>query len=155
MIQGSYNGKGRKIAIVISRFNEFITDSLNSGAKDTLERNAVSRNDIVEVRVPGALEIPLAVKELVLSKKYNAIIALGAVIRGATAHFDYVAGFTSTAISQIGLDHNIPVLNGVLTVDNIEQAIERSGSKAGNKGSECALAALEMCDIVDQIRKLS
>ena len=155
MIQGSYSGKGKKIAIVISRFNEFVTDSLSSGARDILIRNGVKENDIIEVRVPGALEIPLAVKELASQKKYHAIIALGAVIRGATAHFDYVAGFTSNAISQIGLDNNLPVLNGVLTVDSIEQAIERSGSKAGNKGSECALAALEMTDIIDQIRKLN
>ncbi len=150
-IKGNFKTDNKKIGIVVGRFNNFVSESLLSGAIDCLVRHGINENDITVAHVPGALEIPLITKKMAESKKYDAIIALGAVIRGATSHFDYVAGFSSNGIAQIGLDYNLPVLNGILTVENIEQAIERSGTKAGNKGWDCAMAAIEMISLMDQL----
>lgn len=150
-IKGKFNGSGKKIAIVVGRFNEFVNEALLSGAKDALIRNDVNKSDITVIRVPGALEIPVVAKKCAESKKFDGIIALGSVIRGATAHFDYVSSFSSNATAQVGVDYGIPVMNGILTVDTIEQAIERSGTKAGNKGWDCAMGVLEMISVLDQI----
>ena len=150
-IIGTFNGKGKRIAIIVGRFNEFVNESLLAGAKDALIRNAVSEQDITVIRVPGALEIPVIAKKCAESGTYDGIIALGAVIRGATAHFDYVSGFSANATAQVGVDTGIPVMNGILTVDTIEQAIERSGTKAGNKGWDCAMGVLEMISVLEQL----
>jgi len=139
---------GAKFGIVISRFNSFLVESLLSGAVDTLLRSGGKEQDIEIVRVPGAVEIPLAAKRMAASKKYDAIIALGAVIRGGTPHFDFVANENSKGLAQVCLEYDIPVAFGVLTVDTIEQAIERSGTKAGNKGTEAALSAIEMVNVL-------
>jgi 6,7-dimethyl-8-ribityllumazine synthase len=137
-----------KFGIVISRFNSFLVESLLSGAIDTLLRHGAKEEDIQIVRVPGAVEIPLAAKRMAASKKYDAIIALGAVIRGGTPHFDFVANENSKGLAQVCMDYDLPVAFGVLTVDTIEQAIERSGTKAGNKGTEAALSAIEMVNLL-------
>lgn len=150
-IKGKFNGSGKKVAIIIGRFNEFVNEALLSGAKDALTRNDVNESDITIIRVPGALEIPMVAKKCAEAKKYDGIIALGSVIRGATAHFEYVSGFSANATAQIGVDFGIPVMNGILTVDTIEQAIERSGTKAGNKGWDCAMGVLEMMSVLDQL----
>ncbi len=147
-IEGNYKGEGLKIAIVASRFNEFITSKLISGAEDCLVRHGVSGNDITLVWVPGAFEIPIAAKKLASSGKYDAVIALGAVIRGATSHYDYVCAEVSKGIAQVGMETGVPVLFGVVTTDTIEQAIERAGTKAGNKGTDCAMGALEMANLL-------
>ncbi len=151
IIKGSFDGNNKKVGIVVGRFNHFVSDSLVEGAVDCLLRHNVKDENITIVHVPGAFEIPLAIKKMAKSVKYDSIIALGAVIRGATSHFEYVAGFSSNGTAQIGLEHEIPVLNGILTVENIEQAIERSGTKAGNKGWDCAMAALEMMSLLEVI----
>ena len=151
-VKGSFEGKNKKVGIVMGRFNHFVSESLVDGAVDCLQRHGVNDKDITVVHVPGAFEIPLAIKKMAETKKYDAVIALGAVIRGATSHYDFVAGFSSNGSAQVGLDYGIPVLNGILTVENIEQAIERAGTKAGNKGWDCALAALEMINVLDQIK---
>jgi len=137
-----------KFGIVISRFNSFIVESLLSGAVDTILRHGGKEEDIEIVRVPGAVEIPLAAKRMAASKKYDAIIALGAVIRGGTPHFEFVASENSKGLAQVCMDYDLPVAFGVLTVDTIEQAIERSGTKAGNKGTEAALSAIEMVNVL-------
>ncbi|MCN4144640.1 MAG: 6,7-dimethyl-8-ribityllumazine synthase [Thiohalomonas sp.] len=137
-----------KFAIVISRFNSFLVESLLSGAVDTILRHGGKEEDIEILRVPGAVEIPLAAKRMAASKKYDAIIALGAVIRGATPHFEFVANENSKGLAQVCMDYDLPVAFGVLTVDTIEQAIERSGTKAGNKGTEAALSAIEMVNVL-------
>lgn len=137
-----------KFGIVISRFNSFLVESLLSGALDTLLRHGCKEKDIEIVRVPGAVEIPLAAKRMAASKKYDAIIALGAVIRGGTPHFEFVANENSKGLAQVCMDYDLPVAFGVLTVDTIEQAIERSGTKAGNKGTEAALSAIEMVNVL-------
>ena len=142
-------------AIVVSRFNSFITESLLAGALDTLKRHGVSEQNITVVRVPGAYEIPLAVQRLATAKKYHALIALGAVIRGGTPHFDYVASECVKGIAGIALKQDIPIALGVLTVDSIEQAIERAGTKAGNKGTEAALSALEMVSLFHELSSLT
>ncbi|MCE9499568.1 MAG: 6,7-dimethyl-8-ribityllumazine synthase [Leptospira sp.] len=149
-IKGNMSGEGQKHAIIVARFNEFITDSLLKGALDSLGRHGVSENDITIVRVPGAYEIPVTADRLARSKKYDSIICLGAVIRGATAHFDYVAN-EAAKVGGIALQHGIPVIFGVLTTDTIEQAVERAGTKAGNKGSESASTAIEMINLFKQI----
>jgi 6,7-dimethyl-8-ribityllumazine synthase len=141
-----------RFAIVLSRFNEVIGKSLLEGAEDVLRRHGVSDDHITVVRVPGAFEIPLAAQELAKSGKYSAIVCLGAVIRGATSHYDYVAGQMAAGIAQVGLSTGVPIGFGVLTTDTIEQAVERAGSKAGNKGADAALAALEMADLLKKIR---
>ena len=144
-------GKSPKIAIVASRFNDFIVGRLVEGCVDGLKRHGVQDDCITIAKVPGAFEIPLIAKKLAESKKYDAVIALGAVIRGSTTHYDYVCNEVSKGIASVSLATGIPVLFGVLTTENIEQAIERSGSKAGNKGTECALGALEMINVLGKI----
>ena len=150
-IQGKLIGKGMKIGIVLARFNEFIGSKLLSGAEDALIRHGVDEDDIEVAWVPGAYEIPLVAKKLATSEKYDAVICLGAVIKGNTPHFDYVSAEISKGIAQVGLLSEVPVIFGVLTVDNIEQAIERAGTKAGNKGSEAANSAIEMVNLLNQI----
>ena len=137
-----------KFGIVISRFNSFLVESLLSGAVDTILRHGGKEDDIEIIRVPGAVEIPLAAKRMAASKKYDAIIALGAVIRGGTPHFEFVASENSKGLAQVCMEYDLPVAFGVLTVDTIEQAIERSGTKAGNKGTEAALSAIEMVNLL-------
>ncbi|MCD7958535.1 MAG: 6,7-dimethyl-8-ribityllumazine synthase [Ruminococcus sp.] len=151
VLEGMYEGKGIKVAIVASRFNEFITIKLVGGAEDCLLRHGTSADDITLAWVPGAFEIPLTAKKLALSGKYDAIICVGAVIRGATSHYDYVCSEVSKGIAQVGLDTGIPVLFGVLTTDTIEQAVERAGTKAGNKGYDCAMSALEQVSLFQKI----
>lgn len=150
-IRGRLNGQDMRFGIVVSHFNEIITKSLLAGALDALQRHGVKSSDITLVWVPGAFEIPLAAQQMAQSKKYDAIICLGAVIRGSTAHFDFVAGQAASGIARIALDFNIPVIFGVTTPDTIEQAFERAGSKAGNKGYDSAVAAIEMVDIMKRI----
>ncbi len=144
--------EGAKIALVAARFNEFITSKLISGAIDGLKRHGVEDDDISLAWVPGAFEIPIIAKNLALSKKYDAVICLGAVIRGATTHYDYVCNEVSKGIAHIALETNVPILFGILTTENIEQAIERAGTKAGNKGYDCALSAIEMINLLKNIK---
>lgn len=152
-IEGAFASPKAQFAIVISRFNSFICESLLEGAIDTLKRTGqLSDENITVVRCPGAFEIPLVTKQVAKTGKYDAIIALGAVIRGGTPHFDYVAGECTKGVAQVGLEYDIPIAFGVLTVDTIEQAIERAGTKAGNKGAEAALSALEMVNLLSQIK---
>jgi 6,7-dimethyl-8-ribityllumazine synthase len=148
VFEGKLDGKGLKFAIVVSRFNEFITGKLLSGALDGLIRHGVANVDIDTVWVPGALEIPLLAKKLAMSDKYNAIITLGTVIRGATTHYDYVCNEVAKGVASLTLQHEIPIIFGVLTTENIEQAIERAGTKAGNKGYEAAVSAVEMANLI-------
>ena len=150
-IEGNLKADGKKFAIVVSRFNSFISEKLLDGALDSLVRSGASGDDIDVVRVPGAFEIPLIAKRLAGSQKYNAVIVLGAVIRGATPHFDVVVNEVSKGTAQAGLETGVPVLFGVLTTETIEQAIERSGTKAGNKGAEVAVAAIEMANLIDSL----
>lgn len=147
VFEGNFDGKGLKIAIVASRFNEFITKELIGGAEDTLLRHNVNTDDIDLYRVPGAFEIPSVCNKIAKSGKYDAVITLGAVIRGSTPHFDYVAAEVSKGVASVSMQYNIPVIFGVLTTDTIEQAVERAGTKAGNKGSDAAMAALEMINL--------
>lgn len=140
-----------KIAIVASRFNEFIVSKLIEGARDGLIRHDIDEDDITLAWVPGAFEIPVIAKKLAESKKYDAIICVGAVIRGSTSHYDYVCAEVSKGVAQVSMSAGIPVMFGILTTDTIEQAIERSGTKAGNKGYECALGAIEMVNLSRQI----
>ena len=149
--EGKFNGKGIKIGIVAGRFNEFITSKLVGGAVDVLKRNDVNDEDIDIAWVPGAFEIPLITKNMAESKKYDAIITLGAVIKGSTPHFDYVCAEVSKGVAQISLQTGLPIMFGVLTTNNIEEAIERAGTKAGNKGSDVAFGALEMIDLIKNI----
>ncbi|ELR65217.1 6,7-dimethyl-8-ribityllumazine synthase [Photobacterium marinum] len=152
VIEGAIAAPNAKVAIVIARFNSFINESLLSGALDALKRQGqVSDDNITVVRCPGAYELPLVTQQVAKSDRYDAIVALGSVIRGGTPHFDYVAGECTKGLSQIALEYNTPVAFGVLTVDSIEQAIERAGTKAGNKGAEAALSALEMVNVLSQI----
>lgn len=146
--QADLIGKGLKIGIVVGRFNEFISSKLLGGAIDALVRHGVSESDIEVTWVPGSFEIPLIAKAMVQSNKFNAIICLGAVIRGSTPHFDYVSGEMSKGIARVSLDSSLPVIFGVLTTDNIEQAIERAGTKAGNKGYDAAVTAIEMANLM-------
>ena len=150
-LEGHLQGKGRKIGIVVARFNSFISERLLEGAIDSLVRSGVATEDIVVARVPGAYEIPLIAQKMARSGRHDAGICLGAVIRGATPHFDFVAGEVAKGTAQVMLDAGIPVLFGVLTTETIEQAIERAGTKAGNKGSDVAIAALEMINLLDQV----
>ncbi len=152
VVEGKLSAEGLRFAIIVGRFNDFIGGRLLDGAMDALIRHGCSDDRIVVVRVPGAFEIPLAAKKLVQSGgNYDAVICLGAVIRGATPHFDYVAAEVSKGIAAVALDSNVPVTFGVLTTDNLEQAIERAGSKAGNKGWEAAMAAIEMANLFKAI----
>ena len=149
--EGNLLGTGKKFAIIGSRFNEFITSKLIGGAEDCLLRHDVKQEDITVIWVPGAYEIPLIAKKAALSGRYDAVICVGAVIRGATTHYDYVCSEVSKGIANVGLESEIPVMFGVITTENIEQAIERAGSKAGNKGYDCALGAIEMINLIKNI----
>ncbi len=146
--EGELIGKGLKFGIVVSRFNEFITNKLLEGAQDALLRHDVSLEDIDIAWVPGAFEIPLVARELAQTKRYNAIICLGAVIRGATPHFEYVAAEVSKGVAKVGLETGLPVIYGVITADTLEQAIERAGTKAGNRGFDAATDAIEMANLL-------
>jgi len=151
IIEGKLNAKGKKFGIVASRFNELISNQLLSGAKDCLLRHECKETDITVAWVPGSFEIPFAAKKMAKSKKYDAVLCLGAVIRGGTPHFDYIAAEVSKGIAQVGLESGLPVIFGVLTTDTIEQALERAGTKAGNKGWDSALSAIEMVDLFGKI----
>ncbi len=151
-IEGNlYQNSAARIGIVVGRFNAFVVESLVDGAIDTLLRHGVSGDNISVIRVPGAFELPLTAQRAAESDRFDAIIALGAVIRGSTPHFDVVASSSANGLNTVALDYNIPVVNGILTTDSIEQAIERSGTKAGNKGAEAAMVALEMIAVLAQI----
>ena len=150
-LEGKLVAKGIRVGIVAARFNEFITSKLLSGAMDGLVRHDVQEEDIHVAWVPGAFEIPLIASKMAKSGKYDAVICLGAVIRGSTSHYDYVCNEVSKGIAAVGLDCGIPVLFGVLTTENIEQAIERAGTKAGNKGYDCALSAIELVDLMHKV----
>ncbi len=150
-IEGHLNASGLRLAIVASRFNDFLVDKLIQGALDAIDRHGGSDEDTTLIRVPGAFEIPVAARKLAQSKKYDAVICLGCVVRGNTTHYDYVAGETAKGIAAAGLDTGVPVIFGVVTTENLEQAIERCGTKAGNKGADAAIAAIEMANV---LRKL-
>lgn len=150
-IEGDLNARNARFGIVVARFNSLITERLYAAALNTLTRHGVDEGHMDAVWVPGAFELPLAVKRLAGTGRYNAVVALGCVIRGGTPHFDYVAGQCASGLSRVSLDMDIPVGFGVLTVDTIEQAIERAGTKAGNKGEDAALSALEMVNVLRQI----
>lgn len=151
VIEGKYYGENKKIGIIISRFNNFISNKLLEGALDALGRHNVSENNITIAYVPGAYEIPITAKKMASSKNFDAILTLGAVIRGNTPHFDYVANEVAKGVAQVNLETGVPVIFGVLTTDNIEQAVERAGSKGGNKGFESAMSALEMISLLEQL----
>ncbi|ABK61004.1 MULTISPECIES: 6,7-dimethyl-8-ribityllumazine synthase [Clostridium] len=149
--EGNLISEGKKYGIVVGRFNEFIGSKLLSGALDALKRHGVKEDEIEISWVPGAFEIPLVAKKMAKTKKYDSVICLGAVIKGSTAHFDYVSSEVSKGIANVSLDTEVPVIFGVLTTDNIEQAIERAGTKAGNKGYEAAVTAIEMANLLSEI----
>ncbi|MBW1776549.1 MAG: 6,7-dimethyl-8-ribityllumazine synthase [Deltaproteobacteria bacterium] len=151
ILEGKLNAKGKRFALVVSRFNDFITEKLLSGALDALLRCGAREEDLEIVKVPGSFEIPLAAKTLAENQKYHAVICLGAVIRGATPHFDYVSAEVSKGIAQVGLESRVPVIFGVVTTDTLEQAIERAGTKAGNKGWHAAVTAVEMADLMEAL----
>jgi 6,7-dimethyl-8-ribityllumazine synthase len=150
-IEAKLNAEGKKFALIVSRFNDFITDKLLSGALDALRRNGAADQDIEVVRVPGAFEIPLLAKKMAKTKRFHAIIGLGAVIRGSTPHFDYVSAEVSKGIATVSIESEVPVIFGVITTDTIEQAIERAGTKAGNKGWSAAMDAVEMANLFEII----
>lgn len=150
-LEGKMVANGAKIGIVAARFNEFIVSKLVSGAEDALLRHDVNPDDITVAWVPGAFEIPLVAKKMAMSGRYDAVICLGTVIRGATSHYDYVCNEVSKGVAAVGLESGIPVMFGIVTTENIEQAIERAGTKAGNKGYDCAMGALEMIDLMKQM----
>jgi 6,7-dimethyl-8-ribityllumazine synthase len=150
-IEGNMRVQNARFCLVVSRFNSFVVESLVGGAVDTLKRHGAEDADLTLVRVPGAFEMPVAIERLAAKGGYDAIIAIGAVIRGGTPHFEYVAGECVKGIAHVSLKHGIPVAFGVLTVDSIEQAIERAGTKAGNKGAEAAMSAIEMVNLLRQI----
>ncbi|HBF06731.1 MAG TPA: 6,7-dimethyl-8-ribityllumazine synthase [Gammaproteobacteria bacterium] len=154
VIEGHFQNAQGKYVLVVSRFNSFVVEPLLEGALDTLRRHGIPSSDIKVVKVPGAYELPLACQQVVQTAKPDAVIALGAVIRGSTPHFDYVAGEAAKGLAQVSLAANIPVCFGVITTDTIEQAIERSGCKAGNKGSEAALTAIEMVSLQNEMKSL-
>jgi 6,7-dimethyl-8-ribityllumazine synthase len=151
-LEGDLTVRGARFGIAVSRFTGFITEQLLAGALDTLVRHGVDPAQVDVVRTPGAYELPLVVKTMAVSGRYDAIIALGTVIRGATPHFDYVAGECAKGLARVGLDHELPVAFGVLTTDTIEQAIERAGTKAGNKGADAAMSAIEMVNLLRRLR---
>ena len=155
IFEGQLIGKGRKFAIVVARFNEFITSKLLGGARDSLARHGVDMADVDVAWVPGSFEIPLVAKRLASTGRYDAVICLGAVIRGATPHFDYVAAEVSKGIANASFQTGVPIIFGVLTTDTIEQAIERAGTKAGNKGFDAAEAAIEMANLLESIEGTS
>ncbi len=151
VIEGHLSAKGRNLAIVVGRFNELISNKLLSGALDCIVRHEGNEDDTTVIWVPGAFEIPVVAKKIAASKKYDAVICLGAVIRGATPHFEYIASEVSKGIAQAGLETGVPVVFGVITSDTIEQAIERAGTKGGNKGWDAAMTAIEMADLLTKI----
>ena len=151
-IEGDFGATNATFALVVARFNSFIVDSLQAGAIDALVRHGVSEKNITVIKVPGAFELPMIAKQAAASGKYSGIIALGAVIRGSTPHFDYVAGECAKGLGQVGMAHDLPVVFGVLTVDTIEQAIERAGTKAGNKGMDAAMTAIELCSLLRKLQ---
>ncbi len=151
IVEGTLEAKGIRTAIVIARFNEFISGKLLTGCLDGLKRHGAAEGDITVIWTPGSFEIPLTARKAALSKQYDAVICLGAVIRGATPHFDYVAAEVSKGVAQVALESSIPVIFGVLTTDNLEQAIERAGTKSGNKGFDAALAAIEMVNLLKKV----
>ena len=152
ILEGNISAKGFSFAIIVSRFNDFISSKLVEGALDALKRHGVDEKQVSIVKVPGSFEIPMTAKRLARAGKYDAIICLGAVIRGSTPHFDYVAAEVAKGIASVGLESDIPVTFGVLTTDNLEQAIERAGSKIGNKGWDAAVAAMEMVNLFKGIK---
>ena len=151
VIEGRLIGTGKRFAIVVGRFNDFITEKLLGGALDALNRTGVKEDDIHIVKVPGAFEIPLMAKRMACAGGYHAVICLGAVIRGATPHFDYVSAEVTKGVAQAGFDSNVPVIFGVITTDSVEQAIERAGTKSGNKGWSAAMAAVEMANLMEAV----
>ena len=153
IVEGKLLAEGKKFALIVSRFNDFITDKLAGGAVDALVRCGASETDIEIIKVPGAFEVPLIAKKAALSRRFNAVICLGAVIRGATPHFDYVSAEVSKGVASVGMDSEIPVIFGILTTDTIEQAIERAVTKSGNKGWSAALSAVEMANLIEAIEK--
>ncbi|MFW5901927.1 MAG: 6,7-dimethyl-8-ribityllumazine synthase [Thermodesulfobacteriota bacterium] len=155
IIEGHLVAEEKRFALVVGRFNDFISDKLVSGAVDALQRSGVSGDAIDIVKVPGSFEIPLVAKKAAQAGKYDAVICLGAVIRGSTPHFDYVAAEVSKGIANVSLDTGVPVIYGVITTDTIEQAIERAGTKAGNKGWDAAVAAIEMTNLIDSLEGLA
>ena len=154
-IQGQLTVEGQRFGLVVSRFNEFITSKLLSGAIDALMRHGCNEDDITSVRVPGAFDLPLVAKKLAESGQYDAIICLGCVIRGQTPHFDYVAGEAAKGIAQVALSTGVPVTFGVITADTLEQAVERAGAKAGNRGADVAPSAIELANVVTQLATTS
>ncbi len=150
-LEGKLQAEGLKVAIVVARFNEFITSKLLGGATDILVRHGANAEDITIAWVPGAFEIPLAAQKLAMSKKFDAVICLGAVIRGATSHYDYVCSEVSKGIAHVSLETGVPVAFGILTTENIEQAVERAGTKSGNKGADAAVSAIEMVNLLKNI----
>ncbi len=154
VIEGKLLAKGKKFAIVVSRFNDFVTSKLTEGAVDALLRSGADTKDIEIIKVPGAFEIPLIAKKAAERGRYNAVICLGAVIRGATPHFDYVSAEVSKGVGMVGLEYGVPVIFGVITTDTIEQAIERAGMKSGNKGWSAALSAIEMANLIEAVDKV-
>ena len=153
IIEAGLVAKGKRFGIIVSRFNDFITDRLVGGAVDALTRSGAEDADIDVVKVPGAFEIPVVAQRMAKSKKYHAIVCLGAVIRGATPHFDYVCAEASKGIAQVNMETEVPVIFGIVTTDTIEQAIERAGTKAGNKGWSAAVAAIEMANLMEVVDK--
>jgi 6,7-dimethyl-8-ribityllumazine synthase len=153
LIEASLVAEGKRFGIIASRFNDFITDRLVGGAVDALTRSGAGDSDIDIVKVPGAFEIPMIARKMAKSGKYDAVICLGAVIRGATSHYDLVCAEASKGIAQVGMETQIPVIFGIVTTDTIEQAIERAGTKAGNKGWDCAIAAIEMANLMEAVGK--
>ena len=151
IIEGKLTAKGKKFGLVISRFNELISTQLLSGAKDCLVRHECKQDDITVAWVPGSFEIPLVAKKMAQSSNYDAVICLGAVIRGGTPHFDYISAEVSKGVAQVGLEAGLPVIFGIITADTIEQALERAGTKAGNKGWDAALSAIEMVNLIGKI----
>lgn len=151
IIEGTLQAKGFRFGIVVSRFNTFISEHLLDGAMDALQRHGAGDENIKIVKVPGAFEIPLVAKRLAQSKKYDVVICLGAIIRGSTPHFEYIAAEVSKGIASVGLETGVPIIFGILTTDNIEQAIERAGTKSGNKGWDAAISAIEMVNLLKSI----
>src|SRR3990172_9758150 len=151
-IEGSVIGKGLKFGIVVSRFNDFVTSRLLEGAIDGFKQCGVDDRDVITIRVPGSFEIPMVAKKMAMSNKYNAVVCLGAVIRGATPHFEYIAAEVTKGIANIGLEAEVPVIYGVLTTDTVEQAIERAGSKNKNKGWDAAIQAIEMANLYKRLK---
>lgn len=150
-VEGRLDAKGLKTAVIASRFNDFITVKLIEGAMDCLVRHGASESDITVIRVPGSFEIPLAAKKAASSGKYDAVVCLGALIRGQTPHFDFIAAEVTKGVAQVSLDTGVPVTFGVITADTLEQAVDRAGAKAGNKGFEAALGAIEMADLLKKV----